>query len=480
MATPEENKKIRERLEKQATSRVNPLLKGLSMLTGGIAGEFTGTNEQIRQQRTAKRALMEEDLAALQEERLMERVKSQQAEMLKRQLELEAARTDTENRRRLLETAGTEEALTGQYITGPVEQSQELGRQIGRLQKLSVDQKEAAEKAGLIGQLTAEMGATERAAVEAGVVSPYESMDIASLRRMRAASDVSLRKQEEARRAKQDEGKVFVSRNAAGDVSVQGPSDLVSKFQASNPDFFRKKKDSPYKVSMRQTEDGSSFNVDFGEMTADEIAGIAPQLEDMKKAYGVLSQAGLNGGMGAAGTATAGAAKPIAKGPAAGEGESMVGRGSGKARSGAAAAIAAQPQAEPEPQVLGPMSPEQEFAAINRKLAEIESRGGASAYGARQTLTTPFYTDVASELNVQPEQVGGSVYQRTPRTVVSQNFPAEQFRNLPQEVQNRLYIDAMNKSAQAMQQSGYKPSGKFSEYQLNDPWIGSMFDKLSR
>ena len=475
MATPEENKKIRERLEKQATSRVNPLLKGLSMLTGGIAGEFTGTNEQIRQQRTAKRALMEEDLAALQEERLMERVKSQQAEMLKRQLELEAARTDTENRRRLLETAGTEEALTGQYITGPVEQSQELGRQIGRLQKLSVDQKEAAEKARLIGRLIAESGGDNEE-----LASSYDKLDMATLRRMEASSDVGLRKQEEARRAKQDEGKVFVSRNAAGDVSVQGPSDLVSKFQASNPDFFRKKKDSPYKVSMRQTEDGSSFNVDFGEMTADEIKGIAPQLEDMKKAYGVLSQAGLNGGVGAAGTATAGAAKPIAKGPAAGEGESMVGRGSGKARSGAAAAIAAQPQAEPEPQVLGPMSPEQEFSAINRKLAEMEARGGASAYGARQTLTTPFYTDVASELNVQPEQVGASVYQRTPRTVVSQNFPAEQFRNLPQEVQNRLYIDAMNKSAQAMQQSGYKPSGKFSEYQLNDPWIGSMFDKLSR
>ena len=91
MATPEE---IRKKLETQAGQRVNPLLKGLSMLTGGIAGEFTGTNEQIRQQRTAKRALMEEDLAALQEERLMERVKSQQAEMLKRQLELEAGLGD--------------------------------------------------------------------------------------------------------------------------------------------------------------------------------------------------------------------------------------------------------------------------------------------------------------------------------------------------------------------------------------------------
>lgn len=471
MATPEE---IRKKLETQAGQRVNPLLKGLSMLTGGIAGEFTGTNEQIRQQRTAKRALMEEDLAALQEERLMERVKSQQAEMLKRQLELEAARTDTENRRRLLEASGTEEALTGKYITGPVEQSQELGRQIGRLQKLSVDQKEAAEKARLIGRLIAESGGDNEE-----LASSFDKLDMATLRRMEASSDVGLRKQEEARRAKQDEGKVFVSRNANGDVSVQGPSDLVRKFQDSNPDFFMGKKGSPYKVSMRQTEDGSSFNVDFGEMTADEIKGIAPQLEEMKKAYGVLSRNDLSGA-GAATGGTAGAAKPIAKGPAAGEGESMVGRNDGKARSAAAAAVAAQARAEAEPQALGPMSPEREFAAINRKLAEIESRGGASAYGARQTLTTPFYTDVASELNVQPEQVGASVYQRTPRTVVSQNFPAEQFRNLPQEVQNRLYIDAMNKSAQAMQQSGYKPSGRFSEYQLNDPWIGSMFDKLSR
>jgi hypothetical protein len=466
-------------LEQAAQYRTGVPTRLLNVLTGGLAGQISGSTEKAQEAARARQALLQEDLDKRNEQRIIERMKIQQAEMLKRQLELENNRTDAENRRRLLETAGTEEALTGKYITGPVEQSQELGRQIGRLQKLSVDQKEAAEKAGLIGQLTAEMGPTERAAVEAGVVSPYESMDIASLRRMRGASDVSLRKQEEARRAKQDEGKVFVSRNAAGDVSVQGPSDLVSRFQTANPDFFRKKKDSPYKVSMRQTEDGSSFNVDFGEMTAGEIKEIAPQLEEMKKAYGSLSRSDLSGA-GAATGGTAGAAKPIAKGPAAVEGESMVGRGSGKARSGAAAAIAAQPQAEPEPQVLGPMSPEQEFAAINRKLAEIESRGGASAYGARQTLTTPFYTDVASELNVQPEQVGASVYQRTPRTVVSQNFPVEQFRNLPQEVQNRLYIDAMNKSAQAMQQAGYKPSGKYSEYQLNDPWIGSMFDKLSR
>jgi hypothetical protein len=457
-------------LEQASKYRTGVPTRLLNVLTGGLAGAITGSTEKAQEAARARQALLQEDLDKRTEQRMIERMKLQQAEMLKRQLELENARTDAENRRRLLETAGTEEALTGKYITGPVEQSQELGRQIGRLQKLSVDQKEAAEKAGLIGRLIAESGGDNEE-----LASYYDQLDIATLRRMAASSDVGLRKQEEARRAKQDEGKVFVSRNASGDVSVQGPSDLVSRFQAANPDFFRKKKDSPYKVSMRQTEDGSSFNVDFGDMTAGEIKEIAPQLEEMKKAYGASSQIGLNGGMGAAGTA-----KPIAKGPAAGEGESMVGRGSGKARSAAAAAVAAQARAEAEPQALGPMSPEQEFSAINRKLAEMEARGGSSAYGARQTLTTPFYTDVASELNVQPEQVGGSVYQRTPRTVVSQNFPAEQFRNLPQEVQNRLYIEAMNKSAQAMRDAKYKPSGTFSEYQLNDPWMGSMFDKLSR
>lgn len=437
MATPEE---IRKKLETQASQRVNPLLKGLSMLTGGIAGEFTGTNEQIRQQRSAKRALMEEDLAALQEERLMERVKAQQAEMLKRQLELETARTDAENRRRLLETAGTEEALTGKYITGPVEQSQELGRQIGRLQKLSVDQKEAAEKARIIGRLTAEMGPTEKAAIESGVMPDYSQFDISTLRRMEGASDVSLRKQEEARRAKQDEGKVFVSRNAAGDVSVQGPSDLVSRFQAANPDFFMKKKDSPYKVSMRQTEDGNSFNVDFGEMSADEIKGIAPQLEEMKKAYGSLSRNDLSG---------TGAAKPIAKGPPAVDGESMVGRGSGKARSGASTSVMTDVAAQPD--IYGPPTPREQFVQTGKRLGELESRGGASTYGAQQTLTNPFYEGVAQELGTQPQRVGGeSVLVKGAKAVVASEFPTEAWNKLPQEVQNRLYIDALNKSAAQM------------------------------
>lgn len=96
MATPEE---IRKKLEAQATQRVNPLLKGLTMLTGGLAGEFTGTNEQIRQRNLAKRALMEEDLAALQEQRLNERMKAQRGQMLEDELKRIAAQDEAITRR---------------------------------------------------------------------------------------------------------------------------------------------------------------------------------------------------------------------------------------------------------------------------------------------------------------------------------------------------------------------------------------------
>ena len=444
MATPEETRK---KLETQANQRVNPLLKGLSMLTGGISGEFTGTNEQIRQQRTAKRALMEEDLSALQEQRLMERIKNQQSEMLKRQLEIEAARTAAEERRQLLEVTGAEEVLTGADKTyvGPVEQAQELGRRKARVQKLATGEREASEKASLIGRLGAEMGATEKAAIESGVMPDYSSLDINTLRRMAGASDASIRQRAEGRQAKLDEGRVFVSRSASGEVSVQGPADLVRKYQDANPDVFTKRKNSPYKISMRETEDGRSFNVDFGDMTTDEIQNIAPQLDQMKKAYGVSSQTDLSGGAGAG----ASTAKPLPKGPAATPEEPMVGRGSGNTRGKVATMIANEVAAQPD--MYGPPTPREQFLQTGRRLGALESRGGASTYGAKQTLTSPFNEAVASELNIQPERVGGeSILVKGAKAVVASEFPTEQWNNLPQEIQNKIYIDALNKSAMQM------------------------------
>jgi hypothetical protein len=68
MATPQFGN-----LEQQATQRINPFLRGLSMLTGGISGELTGTNEQIRQQRSARRALLQEELQRRDDQRTLER-----------------------------------------------------------------------------------------------------------------------------------------------------------------------------------------------------------------------------------------------------------------------------------------------------------------------------------------------------------------------------------------------------------------------
>jgi hypothetical protein len=441
MATPDE---IRRKLEEQASQRVNPLLKGLSMLTGGIAGEFTGTNEQIRQQRQAKRSLMEENLAALQEERLMARLKAQQEEMLKRQIELENERTQADLLRRSEEAAGAEDVLGGSTFVGPVSQSRELGRRTARLQRLATGEKEAAEKSKIIGRLTAEMGETEKAAIESGIIPDYSTLDINTLRRMESASDVSQRQKLEARQAKLDEGKVFVSRNAAGDVSVQGPADLVNRFQTANPEFFKKRKDSPYKVSMQETEDRRSFNVDFGEMTADEIKGIAPQLEDMRKAYGSFSKDDLSG---AGGEST----KAFPKGPAAEKGAAQVGRGTGETRSGAADAVVSEMTTPPVANMYGPLSPSEQFTKTGRELKALEGRGGTYTYGASQTLTDPFYESVASELGTKPQRIGQeSVLVKGAKSVIANEFPTEQWNSLPQEVKNRIYIEALNKSASEM------------------------------
>jgi hypothetical protein len=60
-------------LEAAASRRINPFLKGLTMLTGGLAGEFTGTNEQIRERNRARQALLKEEMDKRDEQRMLER-----------------------------------------------------------------------------------------------------------------------------------------------------------------------------------------------------------------------------------------------------------------------------------------------------------------------------------------------------------------------------------------------------------------------
>lgn len=96
-------------LEAAASRRINPLLKGLTMLTGGLAGEFTGTNEQIRERNRARQALLQEELNKRENERLMERMKANREMIIEDQLRLEAARNkDIAERQRLAEAAARE------------------------------------------------------------------------------------------------------------------------------------------------------------------------------------------------------------------------------------------------------------------------------------------------------------------------------------------------------------------------------------
>jgi len=109
MATKAED--IREELKRKSEQQINPLLKGLSMLTGGLAGEFTGTNEQIRERRQARAVLLEEQQRALQEERLSERMKAERTQMLKDRLqEIAAQNAAIAERQRAYETEKRESA----------------------------------------------------------------------------------------------------------------------------------------------------------------------------------------------------------------------------------------------------------------------------------------------------------------------------------------------------------------------------------
>jgi len=122
MATREETDKIRALLQQQANQRINPFMKGLSMLTGGIAGEFTGTNEDIRNRNYAKRALMEEGL-------LMDRMKAQRQMMLEEDLKRLASEREANLLTGTSKARGAAMALSGtaKNYTGPLDAATQAG-----------------------------------------------------------------------------------------------------------------------------------------------------------------------------------------------------------------------------------------------------------------------------------------------------------------------------------------------------------------
>jgi len=221
MATPEE---IRKKLEAQSTQRVNPLLKGLSMLTGGIAGEFTGTNEQIRQQRTAKRALMEEDLAALQEQRVMDRMKAQRQLMLEEDLKRLAAEREANLLTGASKAKGTAMALggtTNQFV-GPLDAATRAG--IAEAE-LSQAQTENARIQALKSRAPEMSGYLSQRAVKLG------EPDVETLAFMEAQEKTKEAAQKEADRKKQG----YMQFNLPGVGTVGGSPEQIKEISKMYP-----------------------------------------------------------------------------------------------------------------------------------------------------------------------------------------------------------------------------------------------------
>jgi len=311
MATPDE---IRRRLEEQASQRVNPLLKGLSMLTGGIAGEFTGTNEQIRQQRQAKRALMEENLSALQEERLMARLKAQQDEMLKRQLEIEEANRLATTRARVAQARGEANVLAGRDPMGPMEPAEQAGMEIARanIAKAEAERVRALEAARpeMTGYLAAQ-------GVQTG------EPDIETLQFLTAQQKAKEAMQKEAERKKSG----YLQFNIPGVGTVGGSPEQIKAFR-----------DDPYigpMLSKLGTEDSpftSSVGLDMETSTPTIRLGFKSDVTPEKQAEITGRFAKAFAGQTEFAPQTMGATaapKALPKGPAAKEGSPTVGRGSG-------------------------------------------------------------------------------------------------------------------------------------------------------
>ncbi len=221
MATTEE---IRKKLQTQAEQRVNPLLKGLSMLTGGIAGEFTGTNEQIRQQRSAKRALMEEDLAALQEQRVMDRMKAQRQLMLEEDLKRLASEREANLLTGTSRAKGAAMALggTANEFVGPLDAATRAGMAEA---ELSQAQTENARMQALKSRIPEMSGYLSQRGVKLG------QPDVETLAFMEAQEKTKEAAQKEADRKKQG----YMQFNLPGVGTIGGSPEQIKEISKMYP-----------------------------------------------------------------------------------------------------------------------------------------------------------------------------------------------------------------------------------------------------
>jgi hypothetical protein len=233
----------------------------------------------------------------------------------------------------------------------------------------------------------------------------------------------------------------------SGSVVYGSYDELAKKYPKliENISVAKTKDSKPLDVSFREADGEYVFN--FGPGVSPEAA--AQYKKDVYKAFGTPKKDDLSGeGAGGEGT------KTFPKGPGREKGEPMVGRSDGEVRS-LRPESTSKPKSEAAASVMaemyGPLSPSEQFTKTGRQLSALEGRGGTYTYGASQTLTDPFYESVASELGTKPQRIGQeSVLVKGAKSVIANEFPTEQWNSLPQEVKNRIYIEALNKSAAEM------------------------------
>ena len=423
MATPDE---IREKLRKQAEQRVNPLMQGLSILTGGLAGEFTGTNESIRNRELARRSLMAEDLAALSQQRIEEAARLAKEEDLKRQVRAKAAEDEARLLQESRKSRGEEMALKGEDMVGPLDPATMAGMAAAKAAQARV---QAERMNALKGRETEMRGYLAGRNVQLG------DPDVETVAFLEAQE-----RSKEALKKEQDTKMQLIT--PSGSVVYGSYDALAKKYPDLIANISVAKEKEPKPLDASFTYSDGEVNFRFG-------PGVTPdQAADYK--MGVFNRFGIKenddlSGAGGEGT------KEFPKGPAAEKGAAQVARGTGKTRSGAADAVVSEMAAPPVAEMYGPLSPSEQFTKTGRQLKALEGRGGAYTYGASQTLTDPFYESVASELGTKPQRIGQeSVLVKGAKSVIASEFPTEQWNSLPQEVKNRIYIDALNKSAAEM------------------------------
>jgi len=429
MATPSAEE-IRDDLEKKAKQRINPLLKGLTMLTGGLAGEFTGTNEQIRERNKARASLLEQQQRDLENERISARMAAKREDEIKKEIE----RTRPE--------LGGYLRSRGYNLGDPdIDTLREMAAfERSKEQKQKEDEVKNTRRAQLIGALSADRSPLELLAEQQGLTTPIAELDTAALERMASASQAAVAAKERAGR-----GTTMQLMTPSGSMVYGTRKELMEQYPdlVQNITVAKPEKTKPLDISVETVLDK------LGNRVPKFITGpgVTPEqameyIDAYSKALGVTPVESPE-------------AKPSLKGPAAAQGAAQVSRFGGGAVAGggrtAAPSSTAMP-AQTEQPMFGPFLMEE----YNRKAKQLAAESGRVPY-TRSTdpLMIPMYENIARELGVQPEQIGASRLSTRPYKVVESNLNQYlgQFGQLPQDVQNQAVMDALN---QAMQKRRYR------------------------